>query len=206
MTVVRLASRGLWVHSPVSTDAEVCRQIDRLGAVNFVVAPSYTHARFARAFCARYPAAELFVSPHSPERNGELAYGTLLGASPSPPWAGEIDQLLIGGHRTLDEVVFLHRTSRTLIVADLLREPRPTVSSVLCTLGQALRPRDRPRSSLPMTPLAFADEVAARVSLRRVLAWDFDRLVLADGGVIPEGGKDLLRRAYQTLLAPCVSE
>lgn len=201
MTVVRLAKGGLWVHSPIDADAALRREIDRLGEVSFVVAPSHTHSRFARAFCARYPAAELFVSPRSPERHGALAYGTLLRDRPPPLWAGEIDQALIGGHRTLDEVVFFHLASRTLIVADLLRG-RSASRSILCALGRALFRR----GAGPVTPLGFADEGSARASLRRVLRWDFDRVVLADGGAITGGGKELLRLAYRTLLGPSVSE
>ena len=39
------------------------------------------------------------------------------------------------------------------------------------------------------------DRAAARRSIDRVLAWDFDRVVMAHGQVLDHGGKEALRDA-----------
>ena len=43
--------------------------------------------------------------------------------------------------------------------------------------------------------------IAARQALERILAWDFDRVVIAHGDVLGSGGSDALRAAYSWLLA-----
>jgi hypothetical protein len=197
MTVVRLASGALWVHSPIDADAGLQAGLQRLGTVRFVVAPSNRHHRYARHFHATYPASELFVSPHVPERNGALAFGTPLGAGQPAPWAGELDQVPIAGHRSLDEVVFLHRTSRTLIVADLLAWADDN-TGVLRALYRLLGSRASSASGRP-TVLRFRDRISARRSLTRVLSWDFDRIAPAHGRPISTGGKAVLREAYRSL-------
>lgn len=40
---------------------------------------------------------------------------------------------------------------------------------------------------------------AAREQVDRMLAWDFDRIVLAHGGIIETGGREVVRRAYAWL-------
>ena len=48
---------------------------------------------------------------------------------------------------------------------------------------------------------SFAVVEQARRSLDRILAWDFDRVVVAHGDVLERGGRELLREGYAWLLA-----
>jgi hypothetical protein len=43
------------------------------------------------------------------------------------------------------------------------------------------------------------DRAAAREQIGRMLAWDFDRIVLSHGDIVPTGGHEVLRRAYAWL-------
>jgi hypothetical protein len=197
MTVVRLESGALWVHAPIDPDANLRRGLEELGTVRFVVAPSNRHHRFARGFHAACPGSELFVSPHVPEWNGSLAFGTPLGEGPPALWEKDLDQVPVAGHRSLDEVVFLHRTSRTLIVADLLT----WVDESSCLRRALDRFFRRSVGSVRRRPtaLTFSDKVSARRSLARVLAWDFDRIVPARGRPILADAKMVFREAYRSL-------
>jgi hypothetical protein len=51
-----------------------------------------------------------------------------------------------------------------------------------------------------LDPLLIRDRRAARGSLERILAWDFDRVIVAHGDVQESGGKALLRDGYAWLL------
>jgi hypothetical protein len=42
---------------------------------------------------------------------------------------------------------------------------------------------------------------AAKQALERILAWDFDRVVIAHGEVLESGGAEALRAGYAWLLA-----
>jgi hypothetical protein len=52
-----------------------------------------------------------------------------------------------------------------------------------------------------LDPLLIRDREAARDSLERILAWDFDRVVVAHGDVLENGGHAALREGYAWLLA-----
>ena len=51
-----------------------------------------------------------------------------------------------------------------------------------------------------LDPLLIRDRRAARESLERILAWDFDRVVVAHGDVLESGGREALREGYAWLL------
>ena len=205
MTIVRLASGELWVHSPVDAGTALKREIDALGRVAFIVAPSNLHYEHARPFFDSYPRSELFVAPRLPEKSGAIAFGTSLCDTPPSPWASDLAQITLKGHRYLDEVVFFHRDSRTLIVADLLESVHDDAPWALRTLGRMAGIYERPGAPMDMR-FAYRDVDATRASLERILAWDFDGIVLSHGRLIPRGGKRVLRDAYRFLLEPLAAK
>jgi hypothetical protein len=46
---------------------------------------------------------------------------------------------------------------------------------------------------------SFRDRKALRASIDRILAWDFDRVVVTHGEVLERGGRKALREAYAWL-------
>jgi glyoxylase-like metal-dependent hydrolase (beta-lactamase superfamily II) len=50
-----------------------------------------------------------------------------------------------------------------------------------------------------LDPWLIRDRAAARASLERILAWDFDRIVMSHGEVVPTGGRELLADAFSFL-------
>lgn len=197
MTVVRLRSGDLWVHSPVEPDAMLVEALRALGKVRWVVAPSKMHHLYAGSFCRRFPDAQLFVSPELPGKRPDLRGWTVLGDAPPAAWADEIHQQAVRGHRYLDEVVFCHRDTGTLIVADLVESAHADSSWEMRMLGRAFGMYERPGPPLDVK-LAFTS--ASRASIGRIASWDFDRLILAHGHLIESGGREIFRRAYAFLL------
>ncbi len=66
MTVIKLASGGLWVHAPVAPTDECVRLIRELGApVEYIVLPTfaYEHKVFVGPFSRRFPSAKVGVPP-----------------------------------------------------------------------------------------------------------------------------------------------
>ncbi len=125
----------------------------------------------------------------------------MLGDEAPAEWAGQVDQVFFRGRPYENEVVFLHRASRTLILCDLAfnfgpQRRRTDALSDAADCG-ATATSVRPR----WIPLLIRDRRAARESLERILAWDFDRVVVAHGDVLESGGHDALREGYAWLLA-----
>ena len=96
-------------------------------------------------------------------------------------------------------MVFLHRASHTLVVSDLAFQVGPEAPFPTRLAFRALGGYDRFGPTL-MERVMIRDRPAARQSLETILAWDFDRVVLAHGRVLESGGREALRRGYTWLL------
>lgn len=113
MTVIRLADGALFAHSPADLTAELQAELAEVGEIRFVVPASSLHGHASLEHYQRaYPSAELFAAPGLARKRPGLNYAGELGERPDPRWAQVIDQAVFRGHRTLDEVVFLHRPTR----------------------------------------------------------------------------------------------
>ena len=117
------------------------------------------------------------------------------------PWAREFDQQTTGGNVFFSEVVFLHRATRSLIVADLIENVNE--ETLPSRLGQAaaraLHIYNQPMAS-PEFRMYTDDADAARSSLERIGAWPFDKILLAHGAFIDENAKTVFQSAVDHLL------
>jgi hypothetical protein len=200
MTVVPLADSRLFIHSPVPLDHPIRRDLDRLGEVAFVVSPNKIHHLSIGEYIDAYPRAKAFASPGLPERRPDLAFDGILGDQPDPAWATELDQAEVGGNVFFSEIVFLHRASRTLIVADLVENfDRETASVFGRTLARLFGVGSEPVAS-PEHRLYTSDAAAAAESLERIRSWDFERIVLSHGGLIESDARAVLSAVAEHLL------
>src|ERR1022692_3583171 len=119
MTVVRLPNSGLFVHSPTRLDPTTMAEFASLGPVDSIVWPSWWHDMYLRDYAAAFPDAKLFGSPLLVKSHSSIPALHVLDAD-TPQWSPGIDALYVDRMRLfLDEFVFLHRPSRSVIVADL---------------------------------------------------------------------------------------
>lgn len=196
MTVIRLGDGGLWLHSPLQATDDLVAQVSALGPVQHLVAPSCLHHLFIGAWQSRFPDAHMHGVPGLAAKRPDLAFDATLGqvTTTAPTWGDDIDHLAIEGVPRLNESVFLHRPSRTLLVTDLvfnLARPQGLVARLaFSAMGGSGRVAQSPEWRLFMR-----DRQAARQSVERLLAWDFDRLVPAHGDVVPIGAVTLLEQA-----------
>jgi hypothetical protein len=207
MTVVRLPSGELLLHSPMPIDDPLAAELSRLGPVRCVVAPSLLHHLFALPCLQRYPAAWLYAAPGLEARRPELferAMVQTLDDEAPAAWRGVIDQRVIRGAPRLNEVVFLHRPSATLIVTDL-------VFNVLRPEGWgtalALRMFGTHRRFAQSRAWRFfaRDRRAVRESLAPVMAWPFERVLMAHGDPVRQNARAAMVRALWILKDGAVS-
>ncbi|HJK90500.1 MAG TPA: hypothetical protein RMH85_24130 [Polyangiaceae bacterium LLY-WYZ-15_(1-7)] len=192
MSVLELEG-GLFVCSPVPV--EPARVREALGeAPRWVLAPNLFHHLHVGPWAEA--AAEAWAAPGLPEKRPDVAFDGVLEEVGEP--FGE--ELLVVPLRCIpltNEVVLLHRPSRTLITTDLLFHippdaPWPTRAAMRCALAYP-----GPRASI-VERLGMKRE-RAREELAFLLAQDFDRVVLAHGEVIESGGRKALAGAYRWL-------
>jgi hypothetical protein len=198
MTVARLASGRLLVHSPVTLDAALGDEVAALGHVAHVVAPNLMHNLYLDPWLRRFDDALFHAPPGFARRYPELRQPRELGVEPPMVWREELDQELVGGMPKLNEVVLRHRASRTLIVADLLFNlPRGRTWSQR-SWRRLNGVEGRPATSR-MFRMLVRDRFALARSIDRILRWDFDRLVVGHGEVIETGAREALRHAFAWL-------
>lgn len=196
MTVVRLRD-GLVVHSPAPLTPALRAEVDALGPVKAIVAPSLFHHLGVKSWLEAYPGVLSCACPGLERKRSDLPWGRILGDAPEPEWAGELDQVFFRARSLENEVVFHHPASRTLICADAVfnlgHHPSPFTRLVAFVLGAR-----RPGATL-LERVMIRDRRSAREQIDRMLAWNVERIVLSHGPLIESGGHEVLRRAYEWL-------
>lgn len=198
-TIVRLADGGLLVHSPGPFTAALRGEIEALGPVRALIAPNLLHHLFLAESASAFPRALVFAAPGLREKLGATRIDQVLAEAPPPLWANDLDQLVVRGAPGLNEVVFLHRASRTLICGDLcfnVRNSSSAFTRVFMRLNSAYG-RFGPSRLFRYTVLKDAREM--RASIDRILEWDFERVVVAHGEVLESDGSSALRRSFSWL-------
>ncbi len=199
MTVCRLEDGRLFVHSPIKLET-VKDALDKLGEVAFAVAPNFIHHLFMGPFLAAYPHVRLYVSPKLITKRPDLeAHGVLGDEAPEGTWGDTLDQALVKGSTHMDEVVFFHRPSRTLILCDLCECVHADSPWLLRQVGKLAGIYEHYGPPIDMK-MSFRNREALRGFVERVLDWDFDRIVLSHGDLVERGGKDIFRAAYSFCL------
>lgn len=119
-TVVRLSGGALWVHSPCTPTDEICAALDALGEVRWIVVPNRFHHLQTPATAARYPNAAV-VGPKSAQARNPRVSLTMSADDPAYLRATpELTPIQLKGVPFLDETLFFHAASGSLIAADLL--------------------------------------------------------------------------------------
>ncbi|MBD1874745.1 DUF4336 domain-containing protein [Nodosilinea sp. FACHB-131] len=205
MTVVRLGNGGLWCHSPIELTSTLKAEIDNLGLVEHLVSPNKIHYAHIQSWVDAYPRAIAWASPGVRERADSQHIPTTFHAdlddTPPPQWATEIDQAIVRGSRFLDEVVFFHRQSKTLILTDLIENVEPskidkTFRWLIHLVGIA-DPNGKAPLDLRMT--FWNRKAQARKGYEQMLAWAPEKIILAHGRWFSENGVAELERAFQWL-------
>ena len=198
MTVVRLADGGLFLHSPVALDDDLRKDLDALGPVRCVVAPNKFHHLFIGPYRDAYPDARFYAAPGLREKRSDLPFEAELSNVAPPEWNGEIDQLILNGMPRFNEVAFLHRASRTLILTDFafnIFEVEGLFSQLIFRL-MGVYQRFGPSK---ISRRLVRDPVATRRAIDVVLRWDFERVIVSHGIVLQRGGQRMLRAAWMWL-------
>ena len=153
---------------------------------------------------AAFPDAKTFICPGVERKRPEMRYDRLLDDTAPETWAGTLDQVLVSGHSFIREVVFFHRATGTLILVDLVEyftDATPHANWQLRLWWKLVfRTWNRPTIA-PEYRFGWRDRAAARAALRRILAWDFRRVILAHGDLIEADARAVVAKTWEGLLA-----
>lgn len=205
MVVVRLNNGRLWIWSPIGLSANLRAEIDALGRVAHLVSPNRIHHLYLQDWKAVYPTARLWGPASTIRKRKDLSFEAPLTDQAPADWQDEIDQFWFTGSFVLDEVVFLHRASRTVILADLSENFSPEF------LEAHWKPWARriariwkitePFGYAPLEwRVTWLKREGAREALARLLAADPEKVVMAHGEWQRENGRAYLENAFRWLV------
>ena len=199
MTVIRLADGTFFLHSPICLNPEIRLALGELGPVRAIVAPSKAHHLFVADYIKAYPDARVYGAHGLAEKRQDLKFDEVLGFDwPHSDWQGQIRQHLFRGAPALNEMVFFHPSTRTLILTDLvfnLTQDQVARARMFHWLTGAAG-RFGPHRLITRM---ISDRAAARNSVETILRWDFDRVIVSHGNVVETGGRERVRAAFSYL-------
>tara|TARA_B100001971_G_C18208914_1_gene549375 strand:+ start:172 stop:912 length:741 start_codon:yes stop_codon:yes gene_type:complete len=206
MTIVRLTDGRLFIHSPIRLTESLQRQIRALGDVRYLIAPNHLHHLFIKDWAEAYPRAELYGTEEVIKKRADIDFSGQLNNEDQQqyPWQPAIRQLLFRGSAAMEECVFFHQPSSTLIVTDLIENFDPQsftpFKRLIARASGILAPNGR-------TPIDWRlSFVFSRQQTRRqcekILSWRPKRIVMAHGEIIHKGdngqsAEDHLRTAFR---------
>jgi hypothetical protein len=197
MTAIRLLDGEVWLHSPVPLDAETRAAVDAIGPVRWLVGPNKFHHFYLGDWARAYPAAAVCGAPGLPAKRRDLHFNHELTPGAPPPWGDDISLRCFRGAPLLNEVVFHHPRSRTLIFTDLsfnvpARRDAPLFLRLVGVVGRFGPSR--------LVRLGIRDRKAARASLERILDWEFERVIVSHGEVLEHDGRAAVEKAFARFL------
>ncbi len=119
---------------------------------------------------------------------------------PDNAWRQDIEQLIVKGSRVLEEVVFFHKSSRTLILADLIENfESHKLNSPLLRFLMKLAGNLDPDGKLPIDlQLSYwGRHDALCKAVETMLNWKPEKIILSHGRWYEANGTAELKRAFR---------
>nr|BAJ07074.1 putative uncharacterized protein [uncultured bacterium] len=203
-TIIRLENGDLIVHDPCKIDDSTKAKIDEIGIVKYIIAPGSYHHLFVADFQKKYPNAETFLCPGLERKRPDIKFEWVLGNKPDHRWEDDIDQVLVQGTKHIWEVAFFHKSSRTLILVDLLEnigdDYRHEAGLLLRFWWKGIfRMWNNPKAA-PEYQMGWGNREIVKISLNKILSWDATRVIIAHGENIEEHVRETLARAWERVL------
>jgi hypothetical protein len=201
--IVRLENGDLWVWSPVKLTADLVAELNRLGPVRHLVSPNKLHHLYLPEWKVAFPGAQLWGPLSTIKKCSDLSFREALTDNPPPEWLPDIDQAWFRGSFAMDEIVFLHRPSATVIIADLMQ----TFSDhflrehwgfwrVFARLDGLTK--DQARAPLEWR-LSFINREPARRARDKMLGWNCRQVIVAHGECLPSNASTQLVKSFSWL-------
>jgi hypothetical protein len=197
MTAIKLGTGDVLLHSPVAFTQALADAVAELGPVSWIVCPNVYHHLHAAPWAARFSSATLVGPRALAKKRRDLELGAYLDDAPGS-WSDDLTPVHIDGCM-LDETVFVHAASRTVVASDLTENFVDGSPHALTNLYlKAAGIHGKPGWSRFLRFL-YRDTRAARRSINALLEHEFDRVIIAHGDVLERDAKDAVRETFRFL-------
>lgn len=193
VTLLRLADGRVVVHSTAPFTEQDITAIRRFGEPSWLVEATFMHDTFAKEGRAAFPDLRYFAPDGFTKASGIPTES--LGSPPSD-WKDEIDVLKLDGNRMNEHALF-HRRSATLVVADLFFSfPRETRGWARFFVRHIMR-LPRLFGMSVFFRMTISDRQAFKSSIKALLRWNFERVVVAHREPVEEKARAAVERALR---------
>lgn len=195
MTVVKLSDGSIWVHSPIEPTPELIAEINNIGAVRYIVAPNKSHHLFFSAFSEHFQNANAYIASGLEAKRPDLKKYTILDESTSQTWNPDLLGFFVYGIPALNETVWFHAATETLIVTDLLFYFGKDNHFIGRTIATLLGVQEKMRMSRTMK-LLVKDRNALSQTISKLRTLNIQRVILAHDTIVDKNVKHELIQAF----------
>lgn len=200
MTVVRLPGDRLVLHSPVPCRDDLRTELSELGSVFALLAPNKLHHLFLAEWKEHYPDALRIGAMGLEDKRPDLEWTHLLGDEVDAMLGEALQPLLIDGMPSVNESLFFHPESGTLIITDFLfhhPEAKGATRAYAWSMGFLSKV-----SCPPLFRLGIRDKRAFRASLARLHQLPVQQMSLCHHALVSSDAKSILESALRRLQIP----
>jgi hypothetical protein len=202
MTVIRLGNGDLWVHSPEKINLVLRQELSSLGRVRHLVSANKLHHLFLPEWIEAYPEAVTYAAPGLVKKRSDIHFDIELSEVAQDEWVTEIAQTIFRGSPLMEEVVFYHKPSSTLILTDLVENFNPQTLNWWQVRLARFAGILYPNGKMPIDwRLSFrlGSMRRARESLLEMMGWRPRNIILSHGECVFGGGTEFLSSSFSWL-------
>ena len=190
VTVVRLRSGKLVIHSTGPFAALEIQAIRELGEPGWLLDATLFHDSFAKEGCRAFERVP-YLAPPGFRNVAEVQTRSLY--PPPAEWGEELQVQPLAGMPKVQEHVFFHRPSRTLIVCDMFFNFGRSASAWSRFFARYLMGLKNGVGMSAFFRMSIKDRAAFIESVRPMLGWDFERIIVGHGDVIAADAQRVFR-------------
>ncbi|NES18455.1 MAG: DUF4336 domain-containing protein [Symploca sp. SIO3E6] len=211
MTVIRFNHNKLMVISPIYPEDKIIQQLAQLGTVNYIISPNLYHHLFIAPFKKIYPDAELWATSGLEQKRSDLPIDKIFNDECSLQFLEQVEVSPVIGFNTLDvtgysplnEWVFFHTESNTLIITDIAYYFDAFSSPIMQLVTKLFGGYQQLRPSF-LEKIATPDKEQVKQSIQRILSWDFERVIMAHGSILEQDAKQQFKLGYEWFLGESI--
>ncbi len=196
ITVARGSAHQLVAFSPMRATDDTIKDLQRLGPIAAFVLANRVHDLYYEGYFDQFSETPFLAPAAAVADHPKWRLSTI---QPGMPELRGFRYLVLAGMPRVQEHVFLHEASRTLLLTDSIFNLPKTNAWLARLMMKVADMGGRPRPSR-----IFRSMVRSRrefiMSLHEVLTWDFDRIIGGHGNVIERDGKKVFQEAFRDFL------
>ena len=206
MTIVSLEGNKLALISPIKLDERTITEINNLGTVTYIIAPNLFHYLYLQDCKNIYPNASVITAPGLETKKPEIKSDYIL-TEDEITFNGELEYFLFAGFQVfilttfsiVNEIVFYHPQSKTLILTDTAFHFDRSFPTVTQFASRIIGCYEKLRPSI-LEKIATRDKDRVTTSVKKLLQWDFQRVIMAHGTIIEENAQEKFIAGYEWFL------